>query len=341
MKEAQTCSPKARNLLKKAFSISLVAVVLPVCFAAEADHYTQRGEALNDMLPVINSMANDYLKKSINNVNKQGVGCSEKELYKEMRLYFNNHSKGQLVIDALHKDKVEKRIIPLKQSIYENWNIADGFLLGRKSAASSPLALSPMVKMGDFVIGIDKLEHMFGMGFQYFSDYYLKEKKISRVLNKGIFYEKTILGGNIIATGVFAYADLAANFNGMRFWNSVLGKREDILGQKISPYLSCSDGKFVQVGSIDFSKFIDASFDESINCSKFARNRSVKKVFEALDKRSKLKGVEYKCPMDEASYDSLLKKYDIPAVGSRKGQSLADFIINGEGIERRSFLNEF
>jgi hypothetical protein len=254
-----------------------------------------------------------------------------------MRKYFNNHSKGELVIEALYGDEIEKRIIPLNESIYEEWSVWDGFLLGRSSAASSPLALSPMVRMGEFIIGIDKLEHMFGMGFRYFNDHYLKGHNISRVLNKGIIYEKTILGGNIVATGVFAYADLAANFNGMRFWNSVVAKRADILNQKITPYVECIDGEFEQVGVIDLSAFIDASFDESINCSKVARKRSARKLLSALEKRSKT----YKCPMNKETHKQLLEKYNLPAQGSRKGLNLADFVINGEGIERRSLFNEF
>ena len=332
---------KKFSLRKSGLAVLSLILLAPSLLGAEADHYSLRGEPLNDMLPTINEMANQYLKRSIKDANILTKNCSEEVLYNEMRKYFNNHSKGELVIRALKEKEVQKRMIPLKESIYENWNVWDGFLLGRKSAASSPLALSPMVRMGEYVIGIDKLEHMFGMGFRYFSEHYLKERKISRVLNKGIFYEKTILGGNIVATGVFAYADLAANFNGMRFWNSVLAKREDILGEKLEAYVACDDSEFKQVSKIDFSKFIDASFDESINCSKFARNRSVRKMIAAIDKRGRQKGIEYKCPMNQQSYEDILRKYDIPAVGNRKGQTLSDFIINGEGLERRSFLNEF
>ena len=53
-------------------------------------------------------------------------------------------------------------MIPLKESIYAGWTIFDGMILGRKKAASSPLALSPLIKIKDEVIGVDKLEHLFG-----------------------------------------------------------------------------------------------------------------------------------------------------------------------------------
>ena len=46
-------------------------------------------------------------------------------------------------------------------------------------------------------------------------------------------------------TGVMSYGDLAANFNGMRFWNHILGKRKDILNQDLGPYVKCKDRKWV------------------------------------------------------------------------------------------------
>ena len=87
---------------------------------------------------------------------------------------------------------------------------------------------------------------MFGMGFTYFTKHYQKGKDIKDVLSYGIALEKTILGGNVFATGVFSYGDLSANFNGMRFWNHVLQKNDDILGSEhnLGPYVTCSADKW-------------------------------------------------------------------------------------------------
>ncbi len=313
--------------------------------AAEADHYTFNDLPLRDESQKINAMANESLDIATQKLNALG-SCdnsvkSEKVLYKELTKYFSNHTKGKLVIDILHEDSIAKRTIPLKESIYGTWSIFNGYLLGKKSAADSPLALTAMIKMGDQVIGVDKLEHMFGMGQIYFKSYYLKGKKIRRVLKSGIAKEKTILGGNILATGVFAYADLSANFNGMRFWNHVLQKRDDILGKEhnLGPYVSCTEGSWVvnEKKAIDFNDYIDESMDESINCSKFASKKGLKKYKARMTKLNP----SFACPMSQATLNKMLKKYDVTTPKDRKQRPLSHWIINNKGLEKVSYFNEF
>ena len=313
--------------------------------AAEADHYTFRDLPLRDESVKINAMANESLQIATEKLNAtsncNGSVDSEKALYEELTKYFSNHTKGKLVIDILHEDVVEKRTIPLKESIYGDWSVFNGYLLGKKSAANSPLALTAMIKIGDQAIGVDKLEHMFGMGQIYFKSYYLKGKNLRRVLKSGIAKEKTILGGNILATGVFAYADLAANFNGMRFWNHMLQKRDDILGkdQNLGPYVKCEEGKW-QINpekKIDFKNYVDESMDESINCSKFASKSGLKKY----NKQMKNLSPEFSCPMSQAKLSKMIKKYWVRTPGDKKGRTLSHWIINKKGLEKVSYFNEF
>jgi hypothetical protein len=119
--------------------------------------------------------------------------------------------------------------------------------------------------------------------------------------------ERLILGGNVLATGVFAFADLSANFNGMRFWNHMLQKRDDVMGKdhNVGPYIECQDGKWVAVKGIDFREYIDASMDESINCSTFATNSGLRRFNAAI----KLIDPRNTCPMDPALYKDMLTKY--------------------------------
>ncbi len=313
--------------------------------AAEADHFTDRDKRTEDISETVNNLANQYLKSATDQLNDLG-NCdnsikSEKILYKELTKYFANHTKGKLVKDVLHEDYVGKRKISLKESVYQNWSILNGYLLGKKSAADSPLALTPMIKIGEQTIGVDKLEHMFGMGQIYFKGYYLKNKKLRRVLKKGIAWEKTLLGGNVFATGVFAYADLSANFNGMRFWNHMLQKRDDILGSQhnIGPYIKCESGKWeVQnKNPIDFKNYIDASMDESINCSKFASKKGLKKF------KASIKSVDanYTCPMSDKALNSMYSKYDVVTPKDKKGRKISHWILNKEGNGKVSYFNEF
>lgn len=312
-------------------------VLSSTAFSAEADNFTARQLDLKDVSKEVNALANNYLKKAITDLNKKGP-CDEEALYKELRLYFANHSKGELVKDILYKNAVEINALPIKQSVYSTWEATDGYLLGRKKAATSPLALSPLIKIGDQVVGVDKLEHMFGMGFDYFGKHYIKGKSIGKVLNYGIALEKTILGGNVLATGVFSYGDLAANFNGMRFWNHVLQKNDDILGSQENkgPFLTCEQNKWSAVESnpIDFRNYLDASTDESINCSKFAGTKAVAK----FKKQVKIRGFlttegAAACPVEPEVLKLMREKY--------KPSGVEHLIINDEGNGKVSYFNEF
>jgi hypothetical protein len=313
--------------------------------AAEADHYTFKDLPLRDESIKINAMANEALDIATLKLNNTG-SCnnsrsSEKELYEELTKHFSNHTKGKLVIDILHGDDIAKRTIPLKESVYGTWSIFNGYLLGKKSAADSPLALTAMIRIGEQVIGVDKLEHMFGMGQIYFKSHYLKGRKLRRVLKSGIAKEKTFLGGNILATGVFAYADLAANFNGMRFWNNVLQKRDDILGKSsnLGPYIRCESGKWSidKENKIDFKNYVDDSMDESINCSKFASTKGLKKYKSRMTKLDS----NFSCPMSKDRLDKMLYKYRLLTPKDGKKRSLSHWIINKNGLGKVSYFNEF
>ena len=313
--------------------------------AGEADHYTNRDMPLEDISNQINELANEFLHEATTDLNAIG-SCndsikSENKLYKALTAYFANHTKGLLVKEVLHKEYVTKRLIPLKESVYQTWSIFNGYLMGKKSAANSPLALTPMIRIGEHVVGTDKLEHMFGMGQIYFKRYHLKNKKLRRVLKQGIAREKTFLGGNVFATGVFAYADLSANFNGMRFWNHILQKRDDVLGSShnIGPYIKCASGSWevVEENPIDFRNYIDASMDESINCSKFATKKGLKKFQKGIKKVDPTNT----CPMDAKALQSMYSKYDVVTPRDKKQRKISHWILNDEGNGKVSYFNEF
>lgn len=263
--------------MKKILAVLIMLVSWTPARAAEADHFTLPEGQVADITDKVNNLANEGLARAIEDLNVAG-GCDdsragEERLYERLTDVFSNHKKGQLV-NAIIDGDIPRTIIPLKESVYSEWTIWNGFLLGRRGAAKSPLALFPLVRIGDTTVGVDKLEHMFGMGLRYFKKHYFEERPLVSVLKGGIFKEKTFLGGNMLATGVFSYADLAANFNGMRFWNHMLQKRDDVLGaqQNAGPYLLCREGKWVKNAErpIDFRAYVDASMQESMNCSKFA-----------------------------------------------------------------------
>jgi hypothetical protein len=311
-----------------------------LAFTAEVDQYTKREEPLADSLIELNKRAESHLGLALSRANSHGACSPDKDsqmvLYSELKKEFANHSKGQLTMDLLVDESLSIHKFALSDSIYGQWSIFNGFLLGRKKAAQSPLALSPLININGYHIGIDKLEHMFGMGFIYFNRYYLKKKKLKSVLKHGILREKTVLGGIALATGVFAYADLAANFNGMRFWNHMLQLEDDVLGKKynVGPYVKCINGTWKAAKNIDFANYIDDSMDESLNCSKFANKGGVRKFTRAIKRLNP----DYTCPMSTEKRDAMIEKYDVQI---SKKSSISKWIINMYGNEEVSLLNEF
>ena len=308
----------------------------PQTFSAEVDHYTAVDKEVVNALDILNQRANKYIGRAITRTNIVSENCNQEALYKSLKVYFANHSKGQFSKDLLYDKSIPKTVIPLEESIYKDWSLWNGYLLGKKSAKDSPLALGPIVRLDDQLVGTDKFEHLFGMGFQYFDRYYNRGKALKSVLKYGVFLEKTILGGNSVATGVFSYADLSANFNGMRFWNHMLQEHDDILGAKYNegPYIQCVDNRWVKGVDLNFSNYMDQSIDESTNCSKFATKSATRKIKKLLKSQSK------SC-LNPKSIPEILNKYRVRLPKDRKGRTIYDFIINEDGHEKVSYFNEF
>lgn len=314
-------------------------------FSAEADHYTYANSPLEDAADIVNKTANMYLNRALEKLNSESrcdlsVKAKEEALYKELQKYFANHNHGQLVKDILTGEPFPTRVIPKTESIYGQWQARDGFLLGRKGAEKSQLGLMPLMKIGSINIGVDKLEHMFGMGFHYYKSHYLKQQALYKVLNGGVFREKTTLGGNPIATGVFSYGDLSANFNGMRFWNHILQKHDDILGAAYNrgPYVQCENGSWKTTEKvIDFKYYVDESMDESINCRKLA----TKGGFEQSKQEMINRGLDPNaCPANTELLQQMLTKYNLKIMDDPKGRSISNWIINQNGLGMVKYFGE-
>ena len=107
-------------------------------------------------------------------------------------------------------------------------------------------------------------------------------------IHKALFgMEKEVGKFGYSTTGIFSYADLAANFNGWRFWNRVLHEQDDPLKGVIAnfftrPYAACRiqvmdsirNLKIVRawepVARFDLSDYIDGAWDEGNNCNSYS-----------------------------------------------------------------------
>lgn len=302
--------------------------------AAEADNFTARIKNVKEVKNELNSLANKHLKAALARAN-QNPGCNEERLYDELKKDFSNHTKGQFTINILKNNVLPTTVLPIQNTIYKNWKPIDGVAMGIKSKFVGKLSLSPLIKVQDQIIGVDKLEHMFGMGWKYYQDYYEDKESLYSTLKKGALKEKFILGGTIYVTGVFSYADLSANFNGMRFWNNILGKSDDVLGVEfnIPPYVLCQNNQWIanDDSPIDFSHYIDASMDESVNCSKFARRKTMAKMDHIVHQLGKKIGENF-CEFEKEKLNALKIKY--------ANRNIYTALINFWGIGQFSYKDD-
>ena len=305
--------------------MKMTTALLALCLstsvmASEVDSFTGRFSPLKDSLPQVNIKANDLLQKGIDLANQEGKGCDEEALYKVLRKRFRNKYTDEFSLWATSSDELDRIITPVTESIYRDWKWFQAPVPGGWARVVKDPSAS-MLKVNGVFIGDDKFEHFLGSGFAYFKKNYLKKKGLSAALKHGFRAETGYMGAT--TTGVMAYGDLTANFNGMRFWNHMLQKNEDILGKNVGPYLACENNTWVKVeeNKIDFSNYIDDAFDEGINCSAFNGQKLVTKIKARLKEMRMDTGLPFTCPMDKEKLRSVWKKYG----------KFAPFLINVEG----------
>lgn len=158
-------------------------------------------------------------------------------------------------------------------------------------------ALQVIINLNGSRVGADKVGHFFDNGADYFRKAYkisdngieLRPDGKQKALEWGVKSEEGMFG--LTTTGVKSYGDLAANYSGMKFWESLAGTQ--------SSYFKCVDGKFQQQKKFDFRDYANDSWDEGINCSEFSSKEMTNRV------NSNLANLGMKCPMDEKSCERL------------------------------------
>ncbi|MEK6626847.1 MAG: hypothetical protein AABY86_17910 [Bdellovibrionota bacterium] len=270
--------------------------------AAEIDNFKSRYNPLKDEKETINAWANKEFQRALRLANHSVRPCSERALFASLKRSFKNHYTDRFTRKLYKGRGLAFRKIPFNRSIYRDFTGKDSVVIGIMGKIYD--SASPIVNYNGYQVGTDKFEHFFGRGRAYYDMIHKDGKSVLDALNFGLSSEKNFLGA--IMTGIMSYADLAANFRGLFFWNHVLMKYPDPLEFKkpSGAYVTCTDGKWVQNTIIDFSIYVDASWDEAVNCSKFRTKEIAEKVFQVQRYYEQLDPVhKYTCPVlpEEAS----------------------------------------
>ena len=312
-------NPTTKYFLKSLGIISISLVNFTV-FSAEVDSFTGREIELADSLELLNKKSNEALRSAIDEANEKDKGCKEKVLYKKMRRYFNNQYRGKLGKYIVDANDFDKHLITVGDSIYQDFKWYQSFIQGFWARrVTDPTAAN--LNVNGVLVGTDKFEHFMGSGYLYFRKNYLKGEGVRAAMDIGYSAETGFMGA--VTTGVKAYGDLAANFNGMRFWNHVLQKYDDVLGTQynIGPYVECKGSKWELVKEMNWADYIDHSFDEGLNCSAFPSTKMQDLVQKRIDDLAQESGERRTCPVEPEKIKNIIPKYG----------TFAKDLINSEG----------
>lgn len=291
----------------------------PLSQASETDAFTGRYEPLEDATADLNQIVNDHISKALETINQHNLNTHQTQCsFKFLNHIFDQHLRRPLygkIEGIINSDSFTKKIrFSLKDSIYRDIDFRQGapIHLGK-------LGLGSSVKIGDFFIGSDKFGHFFDEGYHYFKLYQdfnstsdpesLDEQKLYHAMSYG---EKTEIGFfGLQTTGVKSFADMAANLHGLRFWSQIyhvdLPSLND-LGPS-EPLLDCSLGQWIQLRPFDFSEYIDAAWDEGINCNTYRDSDFENKVLTAIRSLEIKNHHRYQCPILPDACSTLKAKY--------------------------------
>lgn len=273
------------RFLRFVFFVTSAFSVLPMQ-AAEVDQFSGHSAGLlADAAPLLEAEVNRRLQLAVAMANRpvtkppqlrtrpalQYPACEEERLYDALAWELARPVIGQLETFAEEQPQISRRRIAFRDSVYRNfiWQQSPSLVLSERVAA--------VIRVGDVEIGSDKLGHFFTEGYSYFEVTDRLQDSVEEGVLFGEWSESLYFGAQ--TTGVFSFADLAANLNGLRFWNRILAHHPDPLsGHEVTPYIRCEQQRWRLVDTFHFSGYIDTAWNESVNCSAFRNLRMLEQV---------------------------------------------------------------
>ena len=195
---------------------------IPKVFALETDNYIVWDKDLKDSSASINRYMNELIEDS----RSRSSSCEQMSKIVGSRLrsvlVHHNPIENWLMQNLSSAEVFPTSIHYVSQSIYR-----DPFL-----PHIPKFGLAANVQVNDYYFGTDKLSHFASTGYDYYKIYQKSLKAglspkmaLYRAIDFGVRDEKTLHG--YWASGVFSYADLEANYQGLRFYLGLCTSSED------------------------------------------------------------------------------------------------------------------
>lgn len=265
-------------------------------FATEVDNITHRHTSLRDSRSGVNRLVNNYIADAVALANRKQT-CDPWTFMRPLAKRIGTGFISNVEKDIMDNTSFDIAYTKRKESIYRDFSIFEGL-------ANFFTGLGPLIRVNDYVIGIDKLGHFLGTGFLYFERMYHDGKTYADILRFGEKTERSYFG--LALTGVYSYADLAANIDGFDFWERMMG-----FGDKanMQPYVGCENNRWVVHAMFDIADYINPAWDEAENCSRFRTKKMSYKVARRISALEVAAHQSYGCPVSISRCASMIERY--------------------------------
>ena len=141
------------------------------------------------------------------------------------------------------------------------------------------VGLSPTIRLAGVLMGLDKISHFFGQGWQYFERNRVlarEQKALSEgdrfdlVRKFGHDLEERHLG--LMNDGVYSYGDMASNWQGFLFYQRLIGSGRN------AHIIRSEGGRYALGTPFTFRDYVTDEFDEVLNPNRLRTERFYLKV---------------------------------------------------------------
>jgi hypothetical protein len=313
---------KRHRLIIMALMVLLLCTRSPMLSASETDSFTDRCAPLPDSTEHLNRMVTVGIDTAVRNANRDARHrymqanypfsgrrntdyCNSDDLYRHIRLLFARKFIGQMEADINHLPDTMVMKVDLDHSVYRD------FPFEKSPTLVGIRAMGALVRLGRYRVGADKFGHFFSEGWtEYELAYRGSAPDFFKALAYGEITESLYYGG--LTTGIYSHADLTANFNGMRFYNALLGNSQDPLTKELpEPYVRCLNQKWERVRDFDWKDYVDAAWDEGVNFNYFRDDELLNMALTRMENelRHQDEDEDCDCRVNADDLDALNNKY--------------------------------
>jgi hypothetical protein len=242
-------------------------LLVSVGLAYESDQLTWRTVRLEDALPAANDHMDELLDQAVAAANAQSgcVGSDRelrwvlaRELHRVVGTRATVEARGQLPVMSfgayaawLETSPIERHTFTQREDIY-------GGVAARQNLLLATVGPCSTIRLGDVLVGTDKIDHFLVQGFLYFRRSRQGDLP-ERAVRWGTFTERSYWG--MATTKIFSYADLAANYDGYTFYAGLLGPGSVLQRDE--------RGCVEQARPWDWTEWVDWRYDEVLNPSAY------------------------------------------------------------------------